>query len=284
MLTKPREPVTTLEGGSSKKRRLSPLLIAGLCVPVVLALIAGIVFVPSFVGSHAAQDNVDCSITVPANPLTAKGLATPYQLTATDPNQGACHEANTAQSAFVQAAILDPATGKISIYAPLVIDQGSKPAVQHTPPPLPAKAVVGIWFGYNGNNLTLQKIRRGHHRTHFSIRGAGAGNCVNGANGSVFGQFAYCNAPAFFQTANAAIRAGKLTVPALGTAKDGLACPTSRDFSLVDMDQSDNVQTQYLVTANGQVAQLSAANQAQLQNSTVIGNPSDNALLTRFVD
>jgi hypothetical protein len=285
MLTKPRESVTMPEGRSSKKRRLSPLLIAGFCVPVVLALIAGGVFLSSNLGSHAAaQDNVDCTLIVPANPLTAQGLATPYQLTATNPQQGACHEANTAQSAFVQAAILNPATGKISIYEPLVIDQGSKPAVQPTPPPLPARAVVGVWFGYNGNNLTLQKIQRGHHRTHFTLRGAGSGSCVNGTNGSVFGQFAYCNAPAFFQAANAAIRAGKLTVPDLGTAKDGLTCPTARDFSIVDMDQSDNVQTQYLVNANGQTAQFSAANQAKIQNPTIIANPSDNALLTRFVD
>ncbi len=260
-------------------------MIAGLCVPLVLALIAGGVFLSSDFGTHAAaQDNVDCTLIVPANPLSAQGLATPYQLTATNPQQGACHEANTAQSAFVQAAILNPATGKISIYEPLVIDQGSKPAVQPTPPPLPARAVVGVWFGYNGNNLTLQKIQRGHHRTHFTLRGAGSGSCVNGTNGSVFGQFAYCNAPAFFQAANAAIRAGKLTVPDLGTGKDGKICPTARDFRIVDMDQSDNVQTQYLVSANGQVAQFSAANQAKMQNATIIGNPSDNALLTHFVD
>src|SRR5713226_9524868 len=98
MLTKPREPVTMLEGRSSKKRRLSPLLIAGLCVPMALALIAGVVFFQPYFGSKAAAaDNVDCTLTVPANPLTAKGLATPYQLTATDPKQGACHEANTNQ-------------------------------------------------------------------------------------------------------------------------------------------------------------------------------------------
>src|SRR5579871_6302904 len=100
MLTKPHEAVTMPEGRSSKKRRLSPLLIAGICVPVVLALIAGSVFLSSYISSNAAQDNVDCTLVVPANPLTAKGLATPYQLTATNAQQGACHEANTAQSAF----------------------------------------------------------------------------------------------------------------------------------------------------------------------------------------
>jgi hypothetical protein len=284
MLTKPRDPVTALERPSSKKRRFSPLLLIGVSIPVILALIAGGVFLSTEINSHAAQeDNPDCSLIIPNNPLTAQGLATPYQLAATNPKQGACHEANINQSAFVQAAIIDPATGQISIYAPLVVDQGTKPAVQPVVPKLPRNAVVGIWFGYNSNNLTLVKSHRARHR-HFNIRGGGSGNCVNGVNGSVFGQFAYCNAPTFFQAANAAIKAGKLTVPPLGMANDGKACPTSRDFFVVDMDQSDNVQTQYLVTANGQTAQFSAANKAKLNNPNVISNPSDNALLTRFLD
>lgn len=41
----------------------------------------------------------------------------------------------------------------------------------------------------------------------------------------MFGQFAYCNAPAFFAAANAAIANGKLKVPAAGTASDGKPCP-----------------------------------------------------------
>src|SRR5207248_1084192 len=45
-----------------------------------------------------------------------------------------------------------------------------------------------------------------------------------------------------------------------------------------------NVQTQYLANANGQTAQNTAANQAQLANATVLGNPSDNALLTKFIN
>jgi hypothetical protein len=75
------------------------------------------------------------------------------------------------------------------------------------------------------------------------------GNCVNGAGGgSLFGQFAYCNAPAFFQAANAAMAAGTLKPnPAtpLGKGNDGLPCPSVRDFSVVDQDQSDNVTTTY---------------------------------------
>jgi hypothetical protein len=88
----------------------------------------------------------------------------------------------------------------------------------------------------------------------------------------------------FRNSITASIKAGKTTVPPLGTAKDGMPCPTTRNFAIVDMDQSDNVQTQYLANGKGQTAQLTAANQAAIPNGTVLGNPSDNALLTRFVD
>ncbi len=63
-----------------------------------------------------------------------------------------------------------------------------------------------------------------------------------------------------------------------------MTCPTVRDFSVVDQDQSDNVQTEYLSLANGQIAQFSAANQKTLANATVLANPSDNRLLTAFID
>jgi hypothetical protein len=141
-------------------------------------------------------------------------------------------------------------------------------------PTLPANAVVGIWFGFNGTTLTLQDNGGSLNQ----------GNCVNGSNGSLFGQFAYCNAPNLFTAANTAIGAGKLAVPALGTAKDGQPCPTTRDFGLVDQDQSDNVISTYLILGNGQVAQNNAVNTAALAGSNPIVNGSDNLLLDAFVD
>jgi hypothetical protein len=206
----------------------------------------------------------DCSIVVPANPLSAQGLATPYQLTQARGNPK-CSETNPDVQAFVQAAILDPATGQIWIYNPVVVDRGTKPAVAPTVPTLPANAVVGIWFGYNGGNLTLV--------------GAGARSCVNGIQGSIFGQMAYCNAAAFFQQANALIKAGKITVPDVGTAKDGKPCPTSRDWSVVDQDASDNVTANYLMTAKGQLAQNTPENLQALPGATVQKNGSDEALV-----
>jgi len=221
-----------------------------------------------------ATPNPNCTLTIPQSPLTARGLATPYQLSATDAAGGPCHEANPAQTAFVQATVYDPATGKLSVYDPLVVDAGHRPAVAPTVPALPADAVVGIWFGYNATNLTLRATGSGLAQAH----------CVNGLGRSLFSQYAYCDAAAFFTAVNQGIAARKLTVPALGTAKDGRPCPSTRDFSIVDQDQSDNVTTQYLATAKGATAQKTPANAARLAGAEVLANPSDNALVDNFVD
>jgi hypothetical protein len=229
---------------------------------------------PSFV----AAQNMDCTLIVPDAPLTARGLATPYRLLATDPANGPCNESNGNQSAFVQAAIFDPATSQISVYNPLVVDNGTMPAVAPVVPTLPANAIVALWFGDNGNNLTLVGTPQTGDNT---LR---ANHCVNGVPGSIFGQFSYCNAVAFFNAANRAIFSGQLTVPPLGTAKDGLPCPSVRSFAVVDQDQSDNLPISYLLTPSGQIAQNTVANAAKFPKATLLGNPSDNGLLDRFLD
>ena len=228
---------------------------------------------PQLAANQADIANPDCTLQVPANPLSAKGLATPYQLGAA---KGHCNETNADQSAFVQATILDPATGKLSVYDPLVIDKGSRPAIAPTPPALPRGAVVGIWFGFNGDNLTLR---------------GDTGTCVNGDHNSVFGQYAYCNAQPFFAAANNAIAGRKLVIPPLGKGKDGKPCMTTRDFGLVDQDQSDNVTTTYLQARDGHVAQDTPANESKLGFAKVraktrakLTNGSDNVLLDAFVD
>jgi hypothetical protein len=250
-------------------------VLIGAGVSLVFVLIIGIAFWLPTLMTHAAPPNPNCTLLVPADPLSAQGLAKPYQLTATDGANGPCREANAAQSAFVQGVIFDPATGNVSIYSPLVIDRGTQPAIDPVVPNLPAGAVVGLAFGFNGTNLTLQGAQAN------TLRQA---NCVNGLNASVFGQFAYCNTPDLFSAINQGINAGKVKVPALQTANDGLPCPTTRDFSVIDQDQSDNVQSQYLANGRGQTAQFSANNQAAIKNTRLIANPSDNALLTSFID
>jgi hypothetical protein len=209
------------------------------------------------------EPNPNCTLLVPDDPLTARGLATPYQLVATNPADGACHETDPNQSAFVEAAILNPKTGRLSIYRPLVIDQGTTPAAAPVVPDLPDNAVVGLWFGYNGMNLALEAAEED------------ANNCVQG-----LGQFAYCNAPAFFAAAHDA----RLRVPRLGTWNDAQPCPSARSWDLVDQDQSDNLLTTYLITPNGKLAQNTAQNRAQFGGATVLTNPSDERLLSVFVD
>jgi len=219
--------------------------------------------------------NPNCTIIVPDAPLTAAGLATPYQLTATDPKQGKCDEANTNSSAFVQAAILDPATGQISIYNPLVINAGSAPAIKPALPSLPDNATVGLWFGFNGDNLIQQGASPGVLESN---------HCVDGFPNNPFGQFSYCNASEFFKAAQLAVHGGQLRVPERGRASDGLPCPTVRNFYIVDQDQSDNLPVTYLVTSSGMLAQNTRANASILKGATVLGNPSDNGLLDRFID
>ena len=336
---------------------------------VVVAAAVGIggAYAFGFIGSTqqiqrtATTDNMNCTLIVPANPLSAQGLATPYQLTATNPADGPCNEANAAQSAFVQGALLDPATGQISVYDPLVIDQGTTAAAAPVVPALPANAVVGIWFGFNGNTLTLAGADQvGGAATATAaamptvtaaatataaptatsavtgvtatptplttaasatasapaaatvtspavtgtappantdtpaasgtpdaiLQGADciAGENIAGQGFSSFTQVAACNAVAFFQAANTAISSGLLTVPSPGTATDGQPCLTTRNFGIIDQDQSDNVTTKYLATANGQTAQDNAANAAALAGATPLFNGSDNALIDDFVD
>jgi len=228
----------------------------------------------------AAAANVSCDIIVPPNPLSARGLATPYQLTGPDgmsPAASGCTMANVgALGAFVQATILNPRNGQLSVYEPLVITQGTQPAAAPVLPRLPRHAVVTIDFGFNGTNLTQVGATPGALRE---------GNCVNGMPGSIFGQVSFCNGISFFSAAFRAEREGLLRVPAAGvSAKTGQACPTTRNFNMVDQDPSDNVTTTYLLTANGQTAQFNTANEAALANATPVNNGSDNELLVAFLD
>lgn len=197
---------------------------------------------------------MDCTLAVPANPLSAKGLSTPYQL-------GGCHEADPNASAFVEASVYNPVTNGVSVYRPLVVDEGDDPAVPPVVPVIPPNAVVGIWFGFNGNNLHLT--------------GPGADWCINGLGDSIFGQFAYCNAPRFFAAA------AKVVTPPIGIGLDGQPCPTTRSFTMVDQDQSDNVVTSYRALPNGQIAQNTTVT---ANMGTVLKNGSDNGLLDGALD
>jgi hypothetical protein len=213
-----------------------------------------------------AADSLNCTLTVPDHPLSAKGLATPYQL------GDGCSMADAAdEGAFVEATILAP-DGALQVYDPLVITAGTTPAAAPVAPRIPRGAAVIIDVGFNGNNLVLEG------------RGARQGNCVDALGQSVIGQVSACNAVSFYRSANAEIAARRLQVPAIGTAADGQACQTVRDFALIDQDQSDNVISTYLINGNGQTAQDTAAAVSSLAGATPVSNGSDDRLLSDFVD
>lgn len=196
-----------------------------------------------------------CILKVPGDPLSAQGLATPWKLVG-------CKESDPNAAVFVQGMIFDPVSGALSVYSPLVIDAGSTPAVTPIMPKLPAHAVVAVWGGGNDTATILQ--------------GDGANACTSNRV-----QVFFCGAAHFFAAVNAS---GLVHPPALGIASDGRSCPTTRSFSVVDQDQSDNVQTLYLALPNGQTAQDTAANRALFPGASVMHNGSDNLVLTNFLD
>ncbi|KAI6112150.1 hypothetical protein EDD16DRAFT_1604833 [Pisolithus croceorrhizus] len=219
-----------------------------------------------------------CMLRVPNNPLTAAGLATPFELSG-------CNQLDFAnQGVFVEANIFDPATGNIQIYNPLVINAGMTSTENNTKrstssgeagfffppitPTLPNGAVVALWFGSNANTLTLT---------------GDTNTCVDRLGNSVFGQVAYCNAPAWFTAVNGAVASGFVKVPAPGTGLNGQACPTTRDFRIVDQDQSDNVVTTYLLINNNTLAQHTPENAQANPDAEVLSNASDNSLLNEFI-
>ena len=256
---------------------VSPSLMAG--APVSLAT-----------APAALTTNVNCDIIVPENPLSARGLATPYQLTGTGgltPAESGCRMSNAAKlEAFVQATILDPATGRLSVYDPLVVTQGTRPAVKPTIPSIPANAVVTIDFGFNGKDLFQVGA------TPTTLADA---HCVNGQPGSVFGPVSFCNGTSFFSAVRRAERAGLLKAPSPGTSDKiipsggdlgtGRACPVTRNFEAVDPALANNVTTEYLLNPlTGQTAQDTTSNAGNIAGATLLLSRSDDTLLDQFLD
>ena len=239
----------------------------------------------------APATTVDCDIIVPADPLSARGLATPYQLTGVDgktPAESGCRMSNAGRlGAFVQATILDPATGALSVYDPLVITQGTRPAVKPTIPPLPANAIVTIDFGFNGRDLFPVGA------TPTTLAAAG---CVSGQAGSPFGQVSFCNGIGFFDAVRTAERAGLLTVPSPGASDrivpsgggigTGRECPVTRNFEVAaDQTPADDVTTEYLLNPlTGQTAQDTTSNAGNMAGATLLFSPSVDSLLDQFLD
>src|SRR4249920_697772 len=158
-----------------------------------------------------AAASMNCTVSVPANPLTAQGLASPWVL-----GDGCTWANGGTEGVFIDATILAP-NGQLQVYNPVVINQGTTPAVAPTATTIAAGSQVILSVGYNGNALALVGP------------GARQGNCIDAFGNSLIDQTPQCNAVSFYRMANAEIRRGTLKIPATGTGRDGQACQSTRD-------------------------------------------------------
>jgi len=239
------------------------------------------------------KSNTTCDIIVPADPLSAQGLATPYQLTGphgATPARSGCEMSNGAKlGAFVQATILDPATGALSVYEPLVITQGTRPdtpGLKLNPPVIPADAVVTIGFGFNGTDL----VQVGATPTTLADA-----HCVSGQAGSVFGPASSCNAVNFFSAVRQAERKGLLKVPSPGVSDaivpsggdlgTGRSCPVITNFEVAGLHPGEGVTTTYLLNPlTGQTAQDNQTYRSYIAGATLLHGNSANAVLDQYID
>jgi hypothetical protein len=244
-------------------------------------ILFGILSLPSLV---VAQD---CLLQVPNDPLKA-GLFMPWYVSTAPGSTLPCSQLIQGSEVFVEATITDLVTCELFVYSPLVIDAGTTPAYPILPGILPASNQVVIHIGANGNSVTL--IPSYDSNTYYKSSkykdSMDHGQCVNGLKSystkSIFGQFAYCNAPNFFNAINTMIVANSITIPPLGKSNLGDECPSTRHYGVVDQDPSDNVITQYIVTNNNKIAQDYTANRNNLLR--IIKNGSDNRLLPNAID
>jgi hypothetical protein len=300
-------------GMSRVARQLAVPAVLGLVIGVVLAFQSGTsnsgltqiplgtYVTPAATDTAAAlatiapsmKSNTTCDIIVPANPLSAQGLAAPYQLTGPNgmtPAQSGCEMSNGAKlGAFVQATILDPATGTLSVYEPLVVTQGTRPdtpGLKLNPPVIPADAVVTIDFGFNGTHL----VQVGATPTTLADA-----HCVSGQAGSAFGQTSFCNGVNFFNAVQQAERKGLLKVPSPGTSNaivpsggdlgTGRSCPVISNFEVAGLDPGESVTTTYLLNPlTGQTAQDNTTSLSYIAGATLLHGNSASAVLDQYVD
>ena len=300
-------------GMSRVARQLAVPAVLGLVIGVVLAFQSGTsnsgltqiplgtYVTPAATDTAAAlatiapsmKSNTTCDIIVPANPLSAQGLATPYQLTGPGgmtPAQSGCEMSNAAKlGAFVQATILDPATGTLSVYEPLVVTQGTRPdtpGLKLNPPVIPADAVVTIDFEFNGTHL----VQVGATPTTLADA-----HCVSGQAGSAFGQTSFCNGVNFFNAVQQAERKGFLKVPSPGTSNaivpsggdlgTGRSCPVISNFEVAGLDPGESVTTTYLLNPlTGQTAQDNTTSLSYIAGATLLHGNSASAVLDQYVD
>ncbi|KAH7042894.1 hypothetical protein BKA57DRAFT_495504 [Linnemannia elongata] len=217
-------------------------------VKVASPLIPSLITFLAFTKDVFAQKNTgNCILQLPTNPLTAEGLATPFILV-----KGNCDQTNPNHRVFVEATIFDPNTKTFGVYHPLVINEGTQPAIKPVVPSLPQNAVVALWFKAKANSFTLT----GSTQT-----------CVD----------ASCNAHAFFRAVQAAGEGQGAVVPPVGNDKMGRPCPKARFFGAI-------AQTTFLQTNAGQFAQATEANRNTLKQFAEVSSGSANSLKSAFFE
>ncbi|KAG0334634.1 hypothetical protein BG000_008161 [Podila horticola] len=215
-------------------------------VKLVSPLIPSLITILAITKDVFSQNNAgNCILQLPTNPLTTEGLATPFILV-----KGNCDQTKPNHQVFVEATIFDPNTKTFGVYHPLVINEGTQPAIKPIVPTLPQNAVVGLWVRAKANSITLT----GSTQT-----------CVD----------ASCNAHAFFSAVQAADKGQGVVIPPVGKDKMGRPCPRTRYFGVI-------AQTTYLQTNGGQFAQATEANRNALKQFAEISSGSDNDRKSTF--
>lgn len=128
-----------------------------------------------------------CNVILPKDPLTAKGLSTPYIY-----HGIGCDETNSNSSSFVEALILNKKTGDLVAYSPLIINNDTQVLFPLIVPNVTKDHIIGLWFGSNANILILKDPDNSKTLKDY--------NCVNGKiPGDFFGQVSGCNNINFFK-------------------------------------------------------------------------------------
>jgi hypothetical protein len=204
----------------------------------------------------ASSGHATCAIVIPAHPLSARGLSTPYQL------KGCTTSSAASPGGVVQATILDPATGALSVYDPPVIAAGNQPVAPPAILRLPPNAIVTIDFSSNGPKLTPAGATPGALAQGRCTSGSGpAGSGPAGSGSAVSGGISSCNGTAFFRAALALMRQGRLHVPSEGTSAamvatggrlgTGRDCPNVRNFEVAGQDQAGSLVDDFIDPALG---------------------------------
>ena len=234
-----------------------------------------------------SQLQIYCGITIPADPLTAVGLSSPFIIADTIETFSAsqykslnthnyCNTLNYKSTVLIDALILDVDTGNILIYQPLVANDMNQVAFPTRFPILPTNFIIAYWFTSNGMPIVFLNTN--------STNSINDGQCVFGDGVSIFGIFGYCNAINFFTSANSLIAANILKIPQVGNTIYKVPCLTTRHFGFVSEDQGTGVYSSYIVTKDNKVAQNTQYNRHILNVSNIIENTiSNNRLLNKII-